>query len=168
MRSERGQATVEWAGLLLLVALALLAVAHVAPSTDGKELGRTVLAAQARVARAAPVRPALPRPRPAALPRELRAALPRELRAALPRELRAALPRELRAALPRAGRAAGAVWRKAWFACLVYERIRYGLRHPESRLPGYTFPYGVAARIVARCVSPVDLLRDLPAADPGP
>jgi hypothetical protein len=160
MRSERGQATVEWAGLLLLVALALLAVAHVAPSTDGKELGRTVLAAQARVARAAPVRPALPRPRPAALPRELRAALPRELRAAL--------PRELRAALPRAGRAAGAVWRKAWFACLVYERIRYGLRHPESRLPGYTFPYGVAARIVARCVSPVDLLRDLPAADPGP
>jgi Flp pilus assembly pilin Flp len=160
MRSERGQATVEWAGLLLLVALALLAVAHVAPSTDGKELGRTVLAAQARVARAAPVRPALPRPRPAALPRELRAALPRELRAAL--------PRELRAALPRAGRAAGVVWRKAWFACLVYERIRYGLRHPESRLPGYTFPYGVAARIVARCVSPVDLLRDLPAADPGP
>jgi Flp pilus assembly pilin Flp len=160
MRSERGQATVEWAGLLLLVALVLLAVAHVAPSTDGKELGRTVLAAQARVARAAPVRPALPRPRPAALPRELRAALPRELRAAL--------PRELRAALPRAGRAAGAVWRKAWFACLVYERIRYGLRHPESRLPGYTFPYGVAARIVARCVSPVDLLRDLPAADPGP
>ena len=136
MRTERGQATVEWAGLLLLVALILLAAAHLASRADGKEVGRTMLGAQVHAARGAPVG--------------------------------AALPHAGRAALPRAGRAAGAVWRKAWFACLVYERIRYGLRHPESRLPGYTFPYGVAARIVTRCVSPVDLLRDLPALDPGP
>ena len=37
-------------------------------------------------------------------------------------------------------RGAGVLWRKAWFACLVYERTRYALRHPESRLPGYTLP----------------------------
>lgn len=178
MRSERGQATVEWAGLLLLVALILLAVAHLAPRADRKELGNTVLAAQVRAARGAPGRGpdgAAPRvrvqgaaPVRAALPRVPRAVLPGPGRAALARALRAALLAAGRAGVPQARRAAGAVWRKAWFACLVYERFRYGLRHPESRLPGYTFPYDVAARIVARCVSPVDLLRDFPAADPGP
>ena len=68
----------------------------------------------------------------------------------------------------RAGRGAGALWRRAWFACLVYERTRYSLRHPESRLPGYTLPYGVALRMINNCVSPVDLLSNLPALDLGP
>ena len=84
--------------------------------------------------------------------------------ATFPAPLRRAAPGVLR----RAGRGAGAVWRKAWFACLVYERTRYSLRHPESRLPGYTLPYGVALRMINNCVSPVDLLDDLPALDPGP
>jgi Flp pilus assembly pilin Flp len=135
MRSERGQATVEWAGLLLLVALALLAASHLVPRADGKQLGKNLLGAQTRTERGAPVRAAVGAP--------------------------------VAAALPRAGRAAGAVWRSAWFGCLVYERFRYARRHPESRLPGYTFPPGVAARIVSRCVSPVDLLRDVPELDPG-
>ncbi|HEX6653385.1 MAG TPA: hypothetical protein VF072_11625, partial [Thermoleophilaceae bacterium] len=71
-------------------------------------------------------------------------------------------------ALRRAGRGAGTLWRRAWFACLVWERTRYAFRHPESRLPGYTLPYGVALRMINSCVSPVDLLRDVPGLDPGP
>ena len=59
------------------------------------------------------------------------------------------------------------LWRRAWFACLVYERTRYAFRHPESRLPGYTLPYGVALRMINNCVSPVDLLRDVPGLQPG-
>jgi hypothetical protein len=67
----------------------------------------------------------------------------------------------------RARRGVGAVWRKAWFACLVYERTRYAFRHPESRLPGYTLPYGTALKMINSCLSPVDLLGDLPELDPG-
>ncbi len=59
------------------------------------------------------------------------------------------------------------LWRRAWFACLVYERTRYAFRHPESRFPGYTLPYGVALRMINSCVSPVDLLSDLPGLDPS-
>ena len=178
MRTERGQATVEWAGLLLLVALALLALGRLASGADGKELGTTVLDAQVHAARGAPggdVGGALEGAAGEAGERAVetpggvagRPALRRAVRLALSRAGAVALLRQEGAALPRAGRAAGAVWRKAWFGCLVYERIRYAVRHPESRLPGYTFPYVVAARIVTRCVSPVDLLRDLPALEPG-
>ncbi len=44
MRSERGQATVEWAGLVLLVALSLGALLSLATRVDGRSLG--VLIAQ--------------------------------------------------------------------------------------------------------------------------
>ena len=53
-------------------------------------------------------------------------------------ELSPSCPRSLR----RAGRGVGALWRRAWFACLVYQRTRYALRHPEISVPGYTLPYG--------------------------
>ena len=39
MRDERGQATVEWAGTLLIVSLTLGALASVAPPVDGRPLG---------------------------------------------------------------------------------------------------------------------------------
>ena len=42
MRSQRGQATVEWTGLLLLVALVLVAAGHLASRADGRELGTTL------------------------------------------------------------------------------------------------------------------------------
>ena len=74
--------------------------------------------------------------------------------------------------LPRHGRrdaaeaAGGALARKAWFACLVYQRVRYTLRHPVSRLPGYTFRYDAALRIAKRCLNPLDLLREIPSLNP--
>src|SRR4051794_23337469 len=141
MRSERGQATVEWAGLLLLVALVLVAAGRLVPRAGGERLGSSLASSVADVPRSPPPRI---RFRPVA---------------------QMAVGRGGQAG--RAGRAAGAVWRSAWFGCLVYERFRYARRHPESRLPGYTFPYAVAARIASRCVSPVDLLRGVPALDPG-
>src|SRR5688572_17302801 len=42
MRSERGQATVEWIGVVLLVAVALAAVARLAPRADGHGLATTL------------------------------------------------------------------------------------------------------------------------------
>jgi hypothetical protein len=67
---------------------------------------------------------------------------------------------ELPSSLRKAGRGASALWRRAWFACLVYERTRYAFMHPESRFPGYTIPFDVALRMANNCVSPVDLVRD--------
>ena len=42
MVCERGQATVEWTGLVLLVALVLATLAAVAPVVDGRSLGSAV------------------------------------------------------------------------------------------------------------------------------
>jgi hypothetical protein len=170
MRSECGQATIEWTGLLLLIALALVALSHLAPQADGRELGtslaHSVTATAKKAGRARPTGAREPAP-PAADSPAGAAPLPPRLGAggAVPRSRN--LPR-MPGSLGRAGRGAGAVWRKAWFACLVYERTRYAFRHPESRIPGYTLPYGTALRMVNNCVSPVDLLRDLPGLDATP
>src|SRR4051812_15462406 len=155
MRSERGQATVEWIGLLLLVALALAALSHLAPPADGQDLGtklaHSVTGAAARKASSTPTRSAggprapLPRPLPAGGP-------------ALGGRVR--LP-ELPSSLRRAQRGAGAPWERAWVALLVYERTRYALAHPESRFPGYTLPFDDALRMVNNCVSPVDVFENL-------
>ena len=58
--------------------------------------------------------------------------------------------------------APGRAWRGAWYGCLVYERGRWALLHPESRFPGYTLPPSEALRIANDCISPVDLVRDWP------
>ena len=42
MAAERGQATVEWIGLLLLIALALTALSRLAPAADERSLGTTL------------------------------------------------------------------------------------------------------------------------------
>jgi hypothetical protein len=160
---ERGQATVEWIGILLLVALALAALARLAPRADGHALATTLAHSITQPARhrtapepsrttpgrtsfiAPPLVP-VPRPtthRPARIPLTLRARL-------------AAPPALLR----RARRATGSAWRRAWYACLVYERFRWAFLHPESRFPGYTMPPEEVLRIANDCISPVDLVRD--------
>ena len=158
MWSERGQATVEWTGLLLLVALVLVAATHVASKADGRELGTTLAQSVTHPPRSSETSTPSRRPHPGRVH-----ALPPSARADSLDALRRAAPDALR----RAGRGAGTLWRKAWFACLVWERTRYAFRHPESRIPGYTLPYGVALRMINSCVSPVDLLRDVPGLDPG-
>ena len=57
---------------------------------------------------------------------------------------------------------AGRAWRTAWFGCLVYERARWAVLHPESRDAEYELPPSEALRMVNDCISPVDLVRDWP------
>jgi hypothetical protein len=187
MRSERGQATVEWIGILLLVALALAAVSRLAPRVDGHTLGSTLAhsithpgaAESSRAAQVAEIRsgkrndsvppvskafvapPLVPRVgRPHAAPRlrlpDLRGLLRTRRGASLKLPETPALVRRVRGG-------AGAAWRRAWYACLVYERFRWAFLHPESRFPGYTMPPGEVLRIMNDCVSPVDVVRDWPA-----
>ena len=171
MRSERGQSTVEWIGILLLVALALMALARLAPRSDGHALATTLAHAitspksqsrqvvgirggkrteypppEADAFTAPSLVPLPPRLAPRPAPRG-----PRALRA------RPAAPPAL---LRRARRATGSAWRRAWYACLVYERFRWAFLHPESRFPGYTMPPEEVLRIANDCISPVDLVRD--------
>ena len=161
MASERGQATVEWAGLLLFVALVLVAVGHLASRADGRALGTTLAHSVTQPGR--PAGPARGRPAP------LRAApVPPPAGRVEQGLVRDILRHAGGESARRAGRGAGALWRRAWFACLVYERVRYAIRHPESRRPDYTFPYDVALRMINSCAIPVDVLRDVPELDPGP
>jgi hypothetical protein len=176
MRGERGQATVEWIGLLLLVALALAALTHFAPRADGHDMAATVLdsticAARGGCVPARPARPTLPAPpdRPASRarragvpfllppPRGFPAAELRDLRRLLRRPERA--PRELARG---ARRGFVKAWQRAWLACLFYERIRYNLLHPESRIPGHRIPTSELLRMLNDCISPVDFVRDWP------
>jgi hypothetical protein len=165
MSGERGQATFEWIALLLLVALGLAALTRLASSADGRPLAtslvRSITAGARNVNGPHRSRPAPPRSRMAAA-----LAMPRSRSRPARLKRAAALP-ELPASIRRAGRGAGALWRRAWFACLVYERVRYAIAHPESRLPGYTIPTRVAVRMANNCVSPVDLLRSFPSPDDG-
>jgi hypothetical protein len=157
MRGERGQATVEWVGIVLLVALALAALGHFATKADGRGLGREVARAVTRPL----VRPAGRATAPVHLPNEpafpIPPLMPRAGESAA--ELRIRLPRA-RTVMRRVRARAGPAWRRAWIACLVYERFRYALLHPESRFPGHTIPPSEVLRMVNDCISPLDLVRD--------
>ena len=155
MRGERGQATVEWIGIVLLVAVALAALSHFAPRADGRGLGRAVLHSVAGPAERREVAPS-----PAAGDRAF-AIPPLIPRAGESAELRIRLPRA-RTLVRRARAGAGPAWRRAWIACLLYERFRYALLHPESRFPGHVIPPSEVLRMVNDCVSPLDLVRDWP------
>jgi hypothetical protein len=172
MRGERGQASVEWIGLLLLAALALAALSHLAPRAGGHDMAATVLepmecAARGRCA------PGPQPPRPAAGPALERAAVPFLLpqpRGFAPVELRelrrlARRPVASRALARQARRGFTRAWRRAWLACLFYERIRYNLLHPESRIPGHRIPASELFRMLNDCISPVDFVRDWPLLD---
>ena len=177
---ERGQATVEWIGILLLVALALAALARVAPRADDRALATTL--AHSITAQKPPVtgpkpqvvgirggkRTDYPPPEADAFSAPPLVPVPPRItpRPTIPRPA-PRIPRTLRARfvappalLRRARRATGSAWRRAWYACLVYERFRWAFLHPESRFPGYTMPPEEVLRIANDCISPVDLVRD--------
>lgn len=162
MRSERGQASVEWIGLVLLLALGLGALARFAARTDAAHMGPELLGAIVRSADAEPGTAA-----PASAPRTLVTAPP--LTPVAPRAHRPPLTRARpparpvvwgRALLRRVGRRAGGLYRRAWMFCLGYERVRYDLLHPESSAPHVGIPLSESVRMANDCVSPVDLVRD--------
>ena len=157
MGEERGQATVEWVGVVLLVALALAALGHFATKADGRSLGWEVAHSVTRPLVRPAGRPTAPvhhRPEPAF---PIPPLMPRAGESAA--ELRIRLPRA-RTVMRRVRGRAGLAWRRAWIACLVYERFRYALLHPESRFPGHTIPPSEVLRMVNDCISPLDLVRD--------
>lgn len=173
MRGENGQASVEWIGLVLLLALAVAALVRFAPRADADALGPELLHAIGCAARGGceaqpggraatggpprgmvsvpPLVPIAPRKHlaPTARWRPLRERLFRGR----------ALTRG-RALARRARRSAGVLWRRSWILCLGYERARYGFLHPEVRFPRVPIPYSEELRMVNDCMSPVDLVRD--------
>ena len=163
MRSERGQATVEWLGILLLIALALAALARLAPRPDGHGLATTlahsITAPKPRVVGIRGGKRTVPPP-PGAGAFTAPPLVPRPGESRIP-ALRVRLP-AAPALVHRARRGAGSAWRRAWYACLTYERFRWAFLHPESRFPGYTMPPEEVLRIANDCISPVDLVRDWP------
>jgi hypothetical protein len=179
MRSERGQVSVEWIVLVLLLALALAALTRFAPRADAGDLGAGLVSAITCAARGGcdakrdgprPIGatrgepPLRSGPAPAAgTPSRLVTAPP--LLPLVPRPRRNTRPRlrPPRFAAPilrRAGRGAGVLWRRSWVICLGYERARYSVLHPEIRFPNAAIPVSEAVRIANDCLSPVDLIRD--------
>jgi hypothetical protein len=195
MAGERGQATVEWIGIVLLVALALAALGRFAPRAHGEELGVTIAhsvtcaardgcghgesasgistasGVSSRVQRGSrPVRrgftppPLLPHRADVAAGLRLRLPSARTLVHGGRRQLADRVGRAgERALVERLRRGTGTAWRRAWIACLVYERFRYAFIHPESRFPGHVIPPSEVLRMANDCISPLDLVRDWPA-----
>jgi len=168
MRGESGQASVEWIGLVLLVAVAVAAVVRFAPRTDADALGPGLLHAIGCAARGGcetvpggapprgmvsvpPLVPIAPRERPS--PTARWRALPQ-------RRFRGRALMRGRELVRRAGRGAGVLYRRSWIFCLGYERARYGFLHPEVRFPHMPIPYSEDLRMANDCISPVDLVRD--------
>ena len=177
MRSERGQASVEWIGLVLLLALAWRRwPAHAPrdaapwePSSCTRWPARRAAAARrsATGARGTAPRGAAA---PSARHRAAARARARQAGAAAPGGAarvgdRLRPPRLLsRFCGGRAGCSAGRArrrraWRRAWLACLVYERIRWSVstRRAASRTRDAA---SEDLRITNDCISPVDLVRD--------
>jgi hypothetical protein len=156
--AERGQATVEWVGLVLGVALVLGALAAGAreaaegESADG--LGEAVVerivcgarragavrgAAAARApCEAGDLRPEAPEPRPGEPGPAPRATPPRHEAGSGLRSL------------------PGGVAKRGWILCLGYRRWQYDREHP--RAPREGIPLRDTARIVNECVNPLSFL----------
>jgi hypothetical protein len=183
MHSERGQASVEWIVLVLLLAVGLGALARFAPRADAGHLGAVLLntitcaarggcdagrgararagervpgGASGRLVTLPPLVPVAPRARGRARPG------PPAARSPLATSARPWLrpPRFAGPLIRRAGRGAGRLWRRSWMLCLGYERVRYSVLHPEIRFPHQTIPVSEDLRIANDCLSPVDLVRD--------
>jgi len=146
MRGERGQASVEWVGLVLLAALVLGGTASLVTDRDAN-LGRTVAArigcaAKAACAIAPGERTPAVRPRPGPSTRMLSAA--------------GVGPRATDAF--RRLRGVAAVAKGAWIVCLGYRRWRYELDHPRS--PAEPMPLPDALAIANACLNPYAFVAD--------
>jgi len=169
MRGESGQASVEWIGLVLLLALGLAALVRFAPRADAEALGSELVHALACAARSgchAAESDALRAgggARPGAAPRGLVSAPPLVPIAPRERAVRGSRRRPQlrgRALIRRVRRGAGLAWRRSWLLCLGYERARYGFLNPEVRFPGVPIPLSEDVRMLNDCLSPVDVTRD--------
>ena len=154
--AERGQATVEWVGLLLALAVAFGALlaggreAAKGESADG--LGEAVASGSparcgGRAGRArdggAAVAPRAPGP-PRALGR------PRALAVPIGR----GVPPRLAGRVQAGG--AGHALKGTWLLCLGYHRLRYDYEHPLT--PRQAMPLGDVIDMVNQCMDPLSFL----------
>ncbi|HEX2126500.1 MAG TPA: hypothetical protein VHF45_08085 [Thermoleophilaceae bacterium] len=154
MAREHGQATIEWAGLVVLAAVAVTALAALRPDVDGRALGGSVahaITCAARggcdVGRQQQRRPQAPPPSAAQPPARLPSAGP-------PPGGRAAPIRADRAATPfQVLRRIRNVARKAWIVCLGYRRFVYERSRP--RPPTEAMPLDEALHIANDCLNPL-------------
>ena len=160
--SERGQATVEWAGLALLLSLMLGGLLTAAGAADlgrpARALGEAIVGRLAHPLHARPLHAhALPREAPA--PRSPAphavAVRPPSLRY-LARGVRPAWPpsasdrgRRVLRSLARAGE-------HAWFLCLGYRGLRNDAQHPRSPRE-FMSPHALVD-VVNECLNPLDFL----------
>jgi hypothetical protein len=171
MGTDRGQASIEWVGAVLLLALALAALGRVAGRVEAEPLATALVGATTCAARDGcnerrelPARgrrasPAAARPAVSAPPL-LPVAAPERARRGSSRTTRRLPPGAARPLPPsRARRSVGALWRRAWLLCFGYERARFGLLYPETG-PRQTVPLSGVLQMVNDCVSPVDFARD--------
>src|SRR5215218_6024405 len=163
MPSERGQTTVEWTGLLLLVTLVLGAVATFAPSVGDRAVGRALAR---RIACAARGACGLEAPNLAAdasaSTRRLVASAPASSSPRVSSAPASSAPRVSSAppasssppaAPSKALRGARYIAKRAWIVCLGYRRYRYERAHPGRVVMGRGIPVGEALKIANGCLN---------------
>ena len=150
MKSEGGQAAVEWVGLLLFASLGLAALLSLAPSVEGRGLGAAVARAITCGAGGHCDQRVSARPWAVAPP-------VRPRRAAPPAGVRPPVSPARAATAFRVLRGLKAVAAKAWIVCLGYKRFQYERRHPEMRISG-RMPVREALRIANSCLNPADFI----------
>jgi hypothetical protein len=147
MRGEGGQATVEWAGLVLLVMLVLAALGAVsarAPASD-RELGKVVAERFTCAARGACG--GAPGARAVAAP----PSAPAVVAPGITRARAVDALRRLRSV-------GSKLVRRAWIVCIGYRRFRYELEHP--RAPNEVMPLDEAIDIANGCLNPYAFLME--------
>jgi hypothetical protein len=146
MRSEAGQATVEWVALVLVAALVLGAAAALGGREDERGLGEAVAKRILRSPEAPPRAAGVDAAGPA---RDLP---PPALAVGAPPP--ASTPRAVDAF--RRLRGIEDVAKHTWIVCLGYKRWRYELENPMA--PNESLPLGEAFGIVNGCLNPYDYL----------
>jgi hypothetical protein len=163
--SQRGQAAVEWVGLLLAVTLGLAALLALAPNVEGRSLGATIAHAIACTAggrcgpgAAGSALVVAPRAGGAsglsASGEVLRPPVRPPPRLAPPRGPVAA---ERVAEAFHVLRGVKRVASRAWIVCLGYKRFQYERRHPEFTVAS-RMPLREALRIADSCLNPATFL----------
>jgi hypothetical protein len=143
MHDERGQATIEWLGLVAVAALLLGALAAFRAPQQDRELGAAVAR---RISCAS-----------AGGCAERRAALVGHSAVAVAAAGRRT-PRTKAVDAFRRLRGVGQLTKRIWIACLGYRRFIYERDHP--RAPTEPMPLGEALEIANVCLNPLSFLED--------
>ena len=143
MDSERGQATVEWTWLVVLVSAVFGGLLTLAPAVDGRSVGGAVAHAISCAARGG-------------CGADRRA--PRAVERAPPRPGRRAVGSARTAAAFQALRGVRYVAKRVWLVCLGYRRYRYELEHPHA--PNEAMPLTEAVDIANECLNPFGFLTE--------